>query len=85
MKKLIALGSTLLASTAAAQGEVPDVRKFRVEEPVKTGLGLPVFEDLGPSTVAWHADLAAARTAAAESGRPILLFQLLGRLDEEFC
>lgn len=35
--------------------------------------------------VRWHADFAAARAAACTSGRPVLLFHLLGRLDEEFC
>ncbi|MEM1447697.1 MAG: hypothetical protein AAF957_17055 [Planctomycetota bacterium] len=33
----------------------------------------------------WHTCFADARAAAAESGRPILLFQLFGRLDEERC
>jgi hypothetical protein len=35
--------------------------------------------------VRWHESVAAARTAAAASGRPLLVFQLLGRLDDEFC
>ena len=33
----------------------------------------------------WHASHAAAVEAAAESGKPVLLFELFGRLDEEFC
>jgi len=45
----------------------------------------PEPERVQPGDVAWHADLEAAQAAAAESGRPILLFQLLGKLDEEFC
>ncbi len=35
--------------------------------------------------VKWHDGLAAARAAAMKSGRPVLLFQLLGQLDQEFC
>ena len=35
--------------------------------------------------VTWHADFEAARAAAAQSGKPILLFQLLGELDDPFC
>lgn len=35
--------------------------------------------------VRWHSDHAAALAAAANSGKPVLLFQLLGRLDQEFC
>ena len=42
-------------------------------------------ERVEPGLVRWHADFAAARAAATRSGKPVLLFQLLGRLDEEFC
>ena len=38
-----------------------------------------------PGRVAWHPNLETAREASVESGRPVLLFQLLGRLDQEFC
>ena len=40
---------------------------------------------VSPGLVPWHADFAAACAAAQRSGKPVLLFQLLGRLDEEFC
>ena len=33
----------------------------------------------------WHPTLDAAREAAAVSGKPILLFELFGRIDEERC
>ncbi|MBK8099982.1 MAG: hypothetical protein IPK26_23000 [Planctomycetes bacterium] len=42
-------------------------------------------ERVEPGLVRWHGDFAAARAAATRSGKPVLLFQLLGRLDEEFC
>ena len=35
------------------------------------------------SRLYWHTDLAAARTAARETGRPILHLRMLGRLDED--
>ena len=38
-----------------------------------------------PGVVRWHDGLVTARASSAKSGRPVLLFQLLGRLDEEFC
>jgi hypothetical protein len=41
--------------------------------------------EVAPGLVRWHADLAHAKAAAAASRRPVLLFQLLGRLDREFC
>ncbi len=38
-----------------------------------------------PGKVRWHADFAAACRAAANSGKPVLLFHMMGRLDEKFC
>jgi hypothetical protein len=37
-----------------------------------------------PGDVKWHPDFDAARVAATKSGRPILLFQMMGNLDEAF-
>jgi len=36
-------------------------------------------------TIRWHDTTAKATLAAATSGKPVLVFHLLGRLDEEFC
>ena len=38
-----------------------------------------------PGKVRWHPDFAAACRASAASGRPVLLFQMMGRLDDRFC
>jgi hypothetical protein len=38
-----------------------------------------------PGKVRWHADLDAACRAAGRSGKPVLLFQMMGRLDQKFC
>ena len=38
-----------------------------------------------PGQVQWHVDLEVAKAAAAKSGKPILVFQLLGQLDELHC
>ncbi|HEY9717775.1 MAG TPA: hypothetical protein V6C69_09920 [Trichormus sp.] len=35
--------------------------------------------------VRWHADFATACLAAGKSGKPIFLFQMMGRLDQKFC
>jgi hypothetical protein len=40
---------------------------------------------VAPGLVRWHADFAAARAAAERSGKPVLLFQMLGKLDDLFC
>jgi hypothetical protein len=38
-----------------------------------------------PGKVKWHADFATARAASAKTGKPVLLFQMMGKLDDEFC
>jgi hypothetical protein len=38
-----------------------------------------------PGLVSWRPDFAAACRASAESGKPVLLFQMMGKLDKEFC
>ncbi len=40
---------------------------------------------VAPGKVRWHADFAAACAASKESGKPVLLFQLMGNLDDRFC
>jgi hypothetical protein len=38
-----------------------------------------------PGKVRWHADFDAACRAARKSGKPVLLFQMMGNLDDRFC
>jgi hypothetical protein len=38
-----------------------------------------------PGLVRWHPRVAAAQEAARASGKPLLVFQLLGRIDDEYC
>lgn len=38
-----------------------------------------------PGKVRWHGTFADACAAARKSGKPVLLFQMMGRLDERFC
>ena len=35
--------------------------------------------------VRWHSSYEAARKAAEKSGKPVLLFQMMGKLDDQFC
>ena len=37
-----------------------------------------------PGKVQWHDDVAAATSAARRSGKPVLVFHLLGQLDQRF-
>jgi hypothetical protein len=38
-----------------------------------------------PGLVRWHPSFADARAAARRSGRPVLLFHMMGQLDRQFC
>jgi hypothetical protein len=38
-----------------------------------------------PGLVSWHPTIAEACAAAKRTGKPVLLFQLMGKLDERFC
>jgi hypothetical protein len=73
-----------------------DHGKFVVEFPAKRVLARSanspaaaaadfVNPKVEPGKVRWHADFAAACRAAGRSGKPVLLFQMMGRLDEKFC
>lgn len=37
-----------------------------------------------PGDVKWHSDFDSACKAAEKSGRPVMLFQMMGKLDERF-
>jgi hypothetical protein len=47
--------------------------------------GAFVNPKVAPGKVKWHADFAAACAAARKSNKPVLLFQMMGKLDEQFC
>jgi hypothetical protein len=38
-----------------------------------------------PGQVRWHEGFAAACAAGRRSGKPVLLFHMMGRLDQKFC
>jgi hypothetical protein len=73
-----------------------DVGKGVIEAPLKKAIAGPIATPAAPAgdflnpkvepgKVKWHADSEAARAAAAKSGKPVLLFQMMGNLDEQFC
>jgi hypothetical protein len=35
--------------------------------------------------VSWHGSFADAKAASAKSGKPVLLFHMMGQLDRQFC
>lgn len=71
-----------------------DFRKDSIESPVKSLIPEPssavpkagfVNPRVQPGLVTWHADYSSACRAASASGKPVLLFQMMGKLDQKFC
>lgn len=42
-------------------------------------------EKVEPGKVRWHKAIQTAMDASRQSGKPVLLFQMMGRLDDRFC
>ena len=74
-----------------------DRPKSRIETPAKRVLARQTDPAITPSAgdfvnpkvqpgkVRWHKDFDAACRAAKKSGKPVLLFQMMGKLDDRFC
>ena len=91
------LATTVAVVHAQQQGKarVGDDRKRVIERPTEAVLAksedakaaAKEFENpkVAPGKVKWHADFAAACAASKTSGKPVLLFQMMGKLDDKFC
>ena len=62
-----------------------DVSKAAIEFPLKGMLASKPAPAPAPTPVAWHASFDAALEASRDSGKPVMLFLMLGRMDEEHC
>ena len=66
-----------------------DMSKMVIERPVKTLLRERTMEvapgKVSAGLVKWHADLKLATEAANRSGKPVMVFHLMGNLDDRFC
>jgi hypothetical protein len=84
---LVTLGATWAANEPARR----DRAKNDVEGPSKTVLAASAQANetdnpkVAPGKVNWHPSFAEACQAAKKSGKPVMLFQLLGKLDHQFC
>lgn len=45
----------------------------------------PQQEKVAPGKVHWHRAIQTAIDASKQSGKPVLLFQMMGHLDDRFC
>jgi hypothetical protein len=77
-----------VAEPAAQKAE--DKRKREIEVPTeklvaRTAEPSSDNPKVQPGKVNWHPDLEAACQAAKQSGKPVLVFHMMGRLDDRFC
>jgi len=90
------LGGVSAAPKPLNARTAPFVGKGRIEQPTeallaKTAPGPetspPGFNNpkVAPGQVRWHETFAAAKVASSKSGKPVLLFHMMGRLDQKFC
>jgi hypothetical protein len=93
---LAAAVAVYAAPPPANPAPIPDRGKFAIERPTKTVVAnsapAPATTDnafvnpkVEPGMVKWHATFDEACQASAKSGKPVLLFQMMGKLDEQFC
>lgn len=84
----------LLTRGFAADKEMP--KEGVIDSPPKQFLAQSAPDQISPASefinpkvepgkVRWHKTFADARAAAKTSGKPVLLFQMMGKLDDRFC
>jgi hypothetical protein len=65
--------------------ELPATRILARQSDPATNAGDFLNPKVQPGKILWHKDYAAACRAAKISGKPVLLFQMMGKLDDRFC
>ncbi len=74
-----ALAANTYRNTGATAGSLPVAPEPHA---------VPVAEEnptVAPGLVKWHTSFADAQSAAQKSGKPVLLFHMMGQLDKQFC
>ena len=89
-KKVVEQRTTQVVAESAPAEKPADREKERIERPSKAvaGTSSPAAAEnptVEPGKVKWHKTLADAQAAAEKSGRPVLLFHMMGQLDKQFC
>jgi hypothetical protein len=82
-------------ASTVSKPAMPDGGKRVIEMPVKKAMAslapgsAPLKSEVNPTVkpgeIRWHPSFAAAREAAKKSGKPVLLFHMMGQLDKQFC
>jgi hypothetical protein len=85
-------GATLLAAAVAL---AQDRGKKFIERPVEKVVAAntdpapppaePANPKVEPGKVKWHPDFETACKASKQSGKPVFVFHMMGKLDDQFC
>jgi len=87
---ILLLAGTLAATSSLAEDKPIEkpayITKSTIEKPAKALLaGTFVNPKVAPGKVRWHTDFSIACETSKKSGKPVLLFQMMGKLDDQFC
>ena len=80
------LAVTVNPTTPRAADPPPPTKRL-VELPTKNLVAnaAPTNPTVEPGKVKWHPSLVDACAAAKKSGKPVLVFHMMGQLDKQFC
>jgi hypothetical protein len=91
---LAVAASSAMAQQPPAQRTADATKTQRIERPTErvvadssapAATGDGTNSKVEPGKIRWHSSLAVACDAAQKSGKPVLLFQMMGKLDDRFC
>jgi hypothetical protein len=75
--------------TKTVRIERPTMNVVRTSGPAPANTATPVGATDNPTVkageVKWHTNFAEACAASKKSGKPVLLFHMMGQLDKQFC
>ena len=77
--------ATALAANTDRHTPAPAVAVAPPPHAVALAPGKDDNPTVAPGLVKWHKTLADAQAASEKSGRPVLLFHMMGQLDKQFC
>ena len=78
------LAALATALAASAQRDTP-ASAAPVAQPPREAAAKDDNPTVAPGLVKWHKSVAEAQAAARVSGKPVLLFHMMGQLDKQFC
>jgi len=77
----LAIASTIVSIKSARTPTSPSPVTFPVAAPQPPD----VNPSVGAGLVKWHRSFEEAKQASQKSGKPVLLFHMMGQLDRQFC